>query len=149
MSEIIIAKDTNWVGVNDRTTDLFEGLWPIEGVGVSYNSYIILDEKKVLVDLAKGIKTDDFFTQISQFIPVESLDYVIVNHMEPDHTGVLKTLREIAKKVEILCTPKAVQMLKDYYGITEGIREVRDGETLSTGDHELQFFHIPFVHCSS
>jgi flavorubredoxin len=146
MSEVIIGKDTYWVGVNDRTTDLFEGLWPIDGVGVSYNSYIIKDEKNVLVDLAKGIKTDDFFNQISRIIDIDKLDYIIINHMEPDHTGVIKTLKMISKKSEILCTPKAVKMLQDYYGVHDGIREIKDGEILSTGRHQLQFFHVPFVH---
>ncbi|MBN1761267.1 MAG: FprA family A-type flavoprotein [Chitinispirillaceae bacterium] len=146
MSEVAIEKNTYWVGVNDRTTDLFEGLWPIEGIGVSYNSYIIKDEKNVLIDLAKGIKTDDFFNQISRIVDIDKLDYVIVNHMEPDHTGVIKTLRKIARNVEILCSPKAVKMLQDYYGISEDVREVKDGETLSIGSHELQFVHVPFVH---
>ena len=146
MSEVALEKNTYWVGVNDRTTDLFEGLWPIEGIGVSYNSYIIKDDKNVLIDLAKGIKTDDFFNQISRIVDIEKLDYVIVNHMEPDHTGVIKTLRMIAKNVQILCTPKAVAMLQDYYGVQEGIVTVEDGETLSTGNHTLQFFHVPFVH---
>lgn len=146
MSEVAIGKDTYWVGVNDRTTDLFEGLWPIEGIGVSYNAYIIKDDKNALIDLARGIKTDDFFNQVSRIVDIDKLDYVIVNHMEPDHTGVLKTLRMIAKNVTILCSPKAVKMLQDYYGIRDGVVAVSDGESLSTGSHQLQFFHVPFVH---
>jgi flavorubredoxin len=146
MSEIEIGDNTSWVGVNDRTTDLFEGLWPIDGVGVSYNSYIIKDTKNVLIDLAKAIKTDDFFDQITSIIELDKIDYIILNHMEPDHTGVVKTLQMLAKNAEILCTPKAVNMLQEYYGITRGVRAVKDGEILSLGSHELQFFHVPFVH---
>ena len=146
MSDILVAKDTYWVGVNDRTTDLFEGLWPIDGVGISYNSYVIKDEKNVLIDLSKAFKTDDFFDQISTIVDIEKLDYVIVNHMEPDHTGVIKTLRMIAKNMQIVCTQKAVPMLRDYYGITDGIKVVADGEKLNIGSRELQFFHVPFVH---
>lgn len=146
MSTINLDEGIFWVGVNDRTTDLFEGLWPIDGVGISYNSYIIKDEKNVLIDLSKGLKTDEFFDQISRIIDLKKLDYVIVNHMEPDHTGVIKTLRMINNQVEIICTQKAVKMLNDYYGICDGIRAVNDGEIISTGTHQLQFFHVPFVH---
>jgi flavorubredoxin len=146
MSTVSIGDKTYWVGVNDRTTDLFEGLWPIDGVGASYNAFIIRDAKNVLVDLSKAIKTDDFLNQITNIIDLDKLDYIIINHMEPDHTGVIKTLRMIAKNAEILCTPKAVNMLKEFYGISEGVRAVKDGEILSTGNHELQFFHVPFVH---
>jgi anaerobic nitric oxide reductase flavorubredoxin len=146
MRDIKIADDIFWVGVNDRTTDLFEGLWPIEGTGISYNSYAIKDKKNVLVDLAKSFKTDDFFDQISGIFPISDIDYIVLNHMEPDHTGVIKTLRMLAPKAEILCTPKAVKMLSDYYGVTEGITEVKDGDTLDTGSRKISFHHIPFVH---
>ena len=146
MREIKIADDIFWAGVNDRTTDLFEGLWPIDKTGISYNSYIIKDKKNVLIDLAKSFKTDDFFDQIAKIIPLSHIDYIVINHMEPDHTGVIRTLRMLSPKAEILCSKKAVQMLSDYYGITEKIRVVNDGDILETGAHKLQFFQIPFVH---
>ncbi|MGL4370056.1 MAG: FprA family A-type flavoprotein [Spirochaetota bacterium] len=146
MREIRISDDIYWVGVNDRTTDLFEGLWPIADVGISYNSYIIKDKKNVLIDLSKSFKTDDFLEQISGIISPSELDYIILNHMEPDHTGVVKTLRMIAPKAQIICTQKAVQMLSDYYGITEGITVVNDGDTLDIGSRSLSFHHVPFVH---
>lgn len=146
MLEIKIADDIFWIGVNDRTTDLFEGLWPIEGTGISYNSYAIKAKKNVVVDLAKAFKTDDFFDQISRIFPLSDIHYIILNHMEPDHTGVIKTLRMLSPKAEIICTPKAVQMLSDYYGITEGITTVNDGDTLDIGSRKLSFHHVPFVH---
>ena len=146
MREIKIADDIFWVGVNDRTTDLFEGLWPIEGTGISYNSYAIKDEKNVLIDLAKAFKTDDFFSQISSIFPLTDINYIILNHMEPDHTGVIKTLRMLCPEAEIICTPRAVQMLSDYYGITEGIKPVNDGDTLNIGSRKISFHHVPFVH---
>jgi flavorubredoxin len=146
MREQKIADDIFWVGVNDRTTDLFEGLWPIEGTGISYNSYAIKDKKNVLIDLAKAFKTDDFLNQISGIFPISEIDYIVLNHMEPDHTGVIKTLRMLSPKAEIICTPKAVQMLSDFYGITEGIRAVKDGDTLDTGSRKISFHHVPFVH---
>lgn len=146
MLEIKIADDIFWVGVNDRTTDLFEGLWPIGETGISYNSYAIKDKKNVLIDLAKAFKTDDFFDQVSRIFPISDIDYIILNHMEPDHTGVIKTLRMLAPRAEIICSPKAVQMLSDYYGITEGIKAVNDGDTLDIGSRKISFYHIPFVH---
>ncbi|MFP4013299.1 MAG: FprA family A-type flavoprotein [Chitinispirillaceae bacterium] len=146
MKETQIASDIFWVGVNDRTTDLFEGLWPLDGVGISYNSYVIKDEKNVLIDLSTSIKTDEFFEQISRIVDISKLDYVIINHMEPDHTGILKTLRMINNDFEIICTPKAVQMLENYYGVNQKIRSVQSGETVSIGKRQLQFHHVPFVH---
>lgn len=146
MNTISLGNDTFWVGINDRTTDLFEGLWPIERSGISYNSYIIKDKDTVLIDLSKDLKSEDYFEQINSVSPASDLRYAILNHMEPDHTGVLKILIQIAPQIEIICTPKAVTMLRDFYGLTANIRAVADGEKISIGNRELQFFHIPFVH---
>jgi anaerobic nitric oxide reductase flavorubredoxin len=146
MPPIEIKPNVYWIGVNDRTTDLFEGLWPITQEGVSYNAYLIDDEKKAIIDLAKALKTDEFFGQIDQIIDISDLDYVVVNHMEPDHSGVLTTLRRIAPQVTILGTEKTRAMLESFYGITEGVQVVQDGETLSLGRHTLQFVYTPFVH---
>jgi anaerobic nitric oxide reductase flavorubredoxin len=146
MPPIEIKPNVYWIGVNDRTTDLFEGLWPITQEGVSYNAYLIDDEKKAIIDLAKALKTDEFFGQIDQIIDISDLDYVVVNHMEPDHSGVLTTLRRIAPQVTILGTEKTRAMLESFYGITEGVQVVQDGETLSLGRHTLKFVYTPFVH---
>jgi flavorubredoxin len=146
MPPIEIKPDVYWIGVNDRTTDLFEGLWPITQEGVSYNAYLIGDEKKAVVDLSKSLKTDDFLGQIHQIVGLSDLDYVILNHMEPDHSGVLRTLRMVAPQVTLLGTKKTRDMLEAFYGITDGVRVVEDGETLSLGDHTLQFLSTPFVH---
>jgi flavorubredoxin len=146
MPPVEIKPDIFWVGVNDRTTDLFEGMWPVTQEGVSYNSYLISDEKTAIIDLAKAFKTDEFFEQIHQISDISQLDYVIVNHMEPDHSGILRTLRRIAPEVTILGSAKTVPLLEAYYGITDGVRVVRDGETLSLGKHTLQFVYTPFVH---
>ncbi len=146
MPSVHIAPNIYWIGVNDRTTDLFEGLWPITQEGVSYNAYLIRDEKTTIVDLAKAFKTDEFFDQIDQVADLSKLDYVIVNHMEPDHTGVLHILRRVAPQVTILCSEKAAQMLDSFYAIGDGVQVVRDGETLSLGRHTLRFVYTPFVH---
>ncbi|MBN1780689.1 FprA family A-type flavoprotein [bacterium] len=146
MPAIEIRPDIYWIGVNDRTTDLFEGLWPISKEGVSYNAYLINDAKTAIIDLAKAFKTDEFFNQIHSITDISNLDYVVVNHLEPDHSGVLCMLRKLAPKTTILCSEKAVEMLKNFYGIQENVRIVRDGESVSLGRHELQFFMTPFVH---
>jgi anaerobic nitric oxide reductase flavorubredoxin len=154
MPPIEIKPDIYWIGVNDRTTDLFEGLWPITQEGVSYNTYLINDEKKAVVDLTKALKTDEFFDQIDQALrqgsgqaaDVTQLDYAVINHIEPDHSGVLRTLRRLAPQVTILGTEKTRAMLESFYGITEGVQVVQDGDTLSLGKHTLRFFSTPFVH---
>lgn len=141
-----IAENVYAISVNDRTTDLFEGLWPIAKEGVTYNSYVIDDEKKVLIDLTKEFKTDTLIDQIGGIFAPDDLDYIVINHMEPDHTGAIKTMMRMSPKAEILCTPKATPMLKEFYGITDRIREVADGETLNIGSRTLTFVHTPFVH---
>ncbi|MBN2736900.1 MAG: FprA family A-type flavoprotein [Spirochaetales bacterium] len=146
MSVVSIKPDIYWVGVNDRTTDLFEGIWPIENVGVSYNSYLINDEKKAIIDLSKAMKTDDYFSQISQIMDIKKLDYLIVNHMEPDHTGVLRTLIKMVPDIKILGTKKCKEMMADFYQITTNFQVVEDGETLKLGKRTLQFVYTPFVH---
>jgi len=146
MPSVEIAPDIFWVGVNDRTTDLFEGLWPISNEGVSYNSYLIVDEKKVLIDLAKAMKTDDFFAQIAGIVDPRTIDYLVVNHPEPDHSGILRVLKQIAPQMKVLCSSKAVDMLSAFYNIDDGFQVVQDGDTLSTGRHALRFVSTPFVH---
>ncbi len=146
MPPIEIRPDVYWIGVNDRTTDLFEGLWPITQEGVSYNTYLINDEKKAIMDLAKAIKTDEFLDQIGRVTDVSQLDYVVVNHMEPDHSGVLRILRQVAPQATILGTDKTRAMIEAFYGITENVQVVQDGDTLPLGRHTLRFVYTPFVH---
>ena len=135
-----------WIGVNDRTTDLFEGLWPITQEGVSYNSYLVLGEKKVIIDLAKSVKGDEYFSQIEEIIDPREVDYIVVNHMEPDHSGLLNAFRRIAPDVVILGSAKTKEMLSGFFGIEKNVHVVKDGETLSLGEKTLQFFLTPFVH---
>ncbi len=146
MPPIEIRPDVHWIGVNDRTTDLFEGLWPITQEGVSYNAYLIDDEKKAIVDLSKSLKTDDFLDQVHQLVDLSELDYVILNHMEPDHSGVLRTLRRVVPDVTIVGTQKTKEMLEGFYGITDDIQVVEDGDALALGHHTIRFFSTPFVH---
>ncbi|MBN1439795.1 MAG: FprA family A-type flavoprotein [Anaerolineales bacterium] len=147
MTETVeIAPGIHWIGVNDRTTDLFEGMWPISGEGVSYNAYLIRDGKPALIDLVKALKGEDFLRRIQGLVDVSKLEYIVINHMEPDHTGVLKTIAAAAPGAVLICTEKARGMLKSFYGITERIHTVKDGETIPLGTHTLTFYETPLVH---
>ncbi len=146
MPSVEIRPEVYWIGLNDRTTDLFEGIWPVSHEGVTYNSYLLRDEKKVIIDLAKGFKTDEYFECIDALVPLSEIDYIVVNHMEPDHTGAIRALIRIPRKLTILATEKAKEMLAAFYGITENVRVVSDGEELSIGKRTLKFVHAPFVH---
>jgi anaerobic nitric oxide reductase flavorubredoxin len=146
MSSVQIKPNVYWIGVNDRTTDLFEGLWPITQEGVSYNAYLIDDEKKAIVDLAKSFKSDEFLDHIDATMDLAKLDYVIVNHMEPDHSGLLHIIRRIAPKVTIVGTKRTRDMLESFYGISENVQVVGEGESISLGQRTLRFFMTPMLH---
>jgi anaerobic nitric oxide reductase flavorubredoxin len=135
-----------WIGVDDRTTDLFEGLWPITREGVSYNSYLIKDKKKAIIDLTKSIKGDEFFENINKIAAVNDIDYIIINHMEPDHSGILRTFRKISPGTMILGSSKTKEMLQDFYGIKDNVEVVKDGDEISLGEKTLKFFYTPMVH---
>ncbi|OPL11579.1 MAG: MBL fold metallo-hydrolase [Firmicutes bacterium ML8_F2] len=146
MPAVTIKPGIHWIGVNDHTTDLFEGLWPISREGVSYNSYIVKAEKTAIIDLAKSIKVDEYIDRLNEITDVSGIDYIILNHMEPDHTGILKLIRNLAPQAEILCSAKAVPMVENFYGITNRVRAVENGEELDLGGKKLKFFMTPFVH---
>jgi len=146
MPAVEIRPGIYWIGVNDRTTDLFEGVWPISQEGVSYNSYVVLDEKKALIDLAHGHHASSFIEQLYDVVDPHELDYVILNHMEPDHTGVFNLLRDLAPQAVFVLTRKAKTMLDAFYGPAEHVHIVEDGEEIVLGTKRLQFYAVPFVH---
>lgn len=146
MQPVEIRPSIFWVGLNDRHIELFEGLWSIRDEGVSYNSYLIKDKKNVIIDLSSKLNADELFDQIRTIIDPSSLDYVVINHMEPDHSGSLRSLIMLAPNVVILGSAKTKEMLDTFYGITENVRAVADGEELDLGEHKLKFFSTPFIH---
>ncbi len=146
MPKAEIKPDVFYIGVNDRTTDLFEGLWPITQEGVSYNSYLINDEKKTIIDLTKSIKGDEYFAKIERVADITKIDYVIVNHMEPDHSGLIRTLRRIAPNVTLVGSAKTKDMLERFSSVTDNVLVVKDGDTLKLGKRTLKFFATPFLH---
>jgi flavorubredoxin len=146
MPVIEIRPDVYWIGVNDRTTDLFESLWPITQGGVAYNAYLVNDDKKAIVDTAKSFKANEFIRQIEEITDVTQIDYVVINHMEPDHSGTLDMLKRIAPQATFVGTQKTKDELEAFYGITERVQVVQDGETLSLGKRTLKFISTPMVH---
>lgn len=141
-----ISERVRYVGVNDSEKQLFEGIWPLP-FGISYNSYLIVDRKIALIDtIDKGFE-EEYLRNISREIGNRSIDYLIVNHTEPDHSSLISLILNIYPGILVIASPKAVPMLKGYYGLTEDdILAVRDGDKLSLGTSELTFFHTPMVH---
>lgn len=146
MPAIQVKPGIYWIGVNDRTTDLFEGVWPITQGGVSYNSYLVMGEKTALIDMAAGHHAAAFIDQVRDLIDPAELDYIVVNHMEPDHTGTAGLFGSLATRAEFLVSAKAAPMMDSYYGLTDSVRVVKDGETVDLGGLTLQFHMVPFVH---
>jgi len=146
MKPVEIRPGVFWVGINDRVTELFEGLWPVKDEGISYNSYLIKDEKSALIDLSKEMLSEDYMAQISEVFDLSDLDYIVINHMEPDHSGAVQRLRELAPDAVILGMPKTVKMLDDFYGVIEKVEKLTNGQELSLGKNTLRFVYTPFVH---
>ena len=109
MPAVEIKPDVYWIGVNDRTTDLFEGLWPITQEGVSYNAYLINDEKKAIVDLAKALKTNEFFDHIAEIVDLSEIDYVVINHQDQVNTTVSQ-IEAIITAEKCRVNPRVVEL---------------------------------------
>lgn len=140
-----ITQDISWVGVDDHQTELFEGLWPLDN-GISYNAYVINDEKVAVIDAVKDFECETYLEKIKSIIGDKPVDYLVVNHMEPDHSSGISELRAAYPGVTIVANQKALPMLKNFYGIEEGIQIVADGDTLELGAHCLSFHMTPMVH---
>lgn len=134
-----------YAGVNDRRKQLFENLWPLP-YGVSYNAYLIIGNKNILVDTVDSGFAEIFLNNIEKILDGRSLDYLIVNHVEPDHSGSIRRIREKYPHIQIIGNKLTFGMIAGYYGITDGLYEVKDGDTLDTGTHRLKFFTAPMVH---
>lgn len=140
-----ITTDIYYIGVNDRQKSLFENLWPLP-LGVSYNSYLINDKKTALIDTVDVCYSDLFFKKIETVLNGRPLDYLIVNHMEPDHAGSIRLLRQYYPDVQIVGNKQTFGMLAGYHHITEGLYEVKESDTLELGKHRLTFYMAPMVH---
>ncbi len=135
-----------YCGVNDRTTDLFEGLWDLP-LGVSYNSYIVKgSEASAIIDASDSGHAPEYLRHIEDTLDGRNPDYLVINHIEPDHSGVLPMLLDRYPDLKIVGNAKTVDMLKGFYGVESNIKVMADGETLSLGDRTLQFIMTPMVH---
>jgi flavorubredoxin len=135
----------HWVGVNDRKNDLFENYWPIPD-GMSYNSYLIQDEEKVLIDGVKEGFTEEYLNKLSGLTSIGEIDYLVINHMEPDHSGAFPALRRQNPDLTFIGTSKAAELLENFYGITEGVKTIDEVESLEIGTSTLEFIKTPFIH---
>ena len=141
-----ISKRIYSIGVNDHDKVLFEGLWPLP-YGVSYNSYLVVDEKVALIDTVEAGFEGEFLENIHQAIGDRAIDYLVVNHMEPDHSSLVGYMLEKYPELQIVANAKTVPMLQGYYDTPlDKIHVVREGETVSLGHSTLSFYMIPMVH---
>jgi flavorubredoxin len=143
---VSIVDNVYWVGVNDRRTALFESVWPIPR-GISYNSYLIIDEKTALVDTVKDLSVHGYIERLRALLgPDRSVDYLVVNHMEPDHSGAIGILRRLYPSMRIVGNKKTADFLANLYGIEDCVQMVADGDELSLGKRKLRFYLTPMVH---
>ena len=140
-----ILPGIHYVGVNDRTTTRFEALWSLP-MGVSYNAYLVAGEKIALIDTVEESFGSRLEANISEAIGERKIDYLVVNHMEPDHSSSIAALRRIYPDIEIVGNAKTLQMIEGFYGIAGGTVEVKEGDTLDLGGKTLSFHMIPMVH---
>ena len=144
---MFITDDIRYVGVNDHDIDLFEGQYVVEN-GMAYNSYVIMDEQIAVMDTVDGNFTDEWLKNISDVIGDRKPSYLIVQHMEPDHSANVANFLDLYKDAKVVATAKAFVMMKQFFGTDYPERQivVKEGDTLSLGTHTLTFVLAPMVH---
>lgn len=142
-----VADDLIWVGADDRRLAMFEGVYSVPK-GVSYNSYLLLDEKTVVFDTVDHAVEKTFLENIEHELNGRTLDYLVVQHMEPDHSATVRTLLMLYPEAEVVCSKKTEGMLRQFFGdaVKMNIKVVGEGDTLKTGKHEFTFLAAPMVH---
>lgn len=148
MNNVIISDSIKYIGVDDTTLDLFESQYIVPN-GVSYNSYLILDEKIAVMDTVDARKTKEWFENLDKELKEHVPDYLIVSHLEPDHSANIQLFTEKYKEAKLVLSAKAKAMLPQFFNI-EGLDErcivVKEGEELDLGNHHLKFIMAPMVH---
>lgn len=144
-SKTLIKGKIHYVGVNDRQKHLFENMWPLP-YGVSYNSYIIDDEKVALIDTVDACYFDVFLSKIKKIIGERPIDYLIINHMEPDHSGSIALIRRYYPNITLVANKLGLGMVEGYYGETMPSILLCDKDSLDLGHHKLTFYMTPMVH---
>lgn len=141
-----LSERVHYVGVNDDEKSLFEGLWPLPS-GVSYNSYLVVDDKVALIDTVEQGFEDEFLAGISEAVGERNIDYLVVNHMEPDHSSLISYMLERHPDMKIVANAKTLPMLKGYYSVPEDkVQVITEGERISLGSCSLRFHMVPMVH---
>lgn len=142
MKRIEILPGIDYIGVNDRTTHRFEALWPLPS-GVSYNSYLVCGQSKsAIIDGVEISQCEHLLEKIGNRHP----DYLVINHMEPDHSGSIPVIRKYFPDITIVGNVRTAAMIKSYYGIEDNVKIVEDGEVLDLGGLTMKFFMTPMVH---
>lgn len=142
-----VTEDLIWVGASDRRLALFENIFPIPR-GVSYNAYVLLDEKTVLLDTVDAGVAGQFFENLGHALGERTLDYLVVNHMEPDHCALIADIIRRYPQVRVVGNAKTFTMMQQFFGTdyAERALTVKEGDTLATGRHTLHFVMAPMVH---
>lgn len=146
MSEIV-SEQIKYVGVNDRDLDLFEGQYVVPN-GISYNSYVILDEKCAILDTVDQRGTKEWLVNVEEALGGKSPSYLVISHMEPDHAANIQRVAEKYPEIKLVGNAKTFQMMKQFFDFTfeDRMVEVKEGDKLSLGEHELTFLMAPMVH---
>ncbi len=142
-----IAEDLFYIGCSDRKLALFESAYPVKD-GMSYNSYLVRDEKNILFDTVDKVCAEQFYENLTKALEGKTLDYIAVQHMEPDHCALLEEVVKLYPGVKIICTQKTVGMIKQFFNfdIDKHAIIVKEGDIIKTGRHEFQFIMAPMVH---
>lgn len=141
-----INKTVSVISINDRRKELFENMWPLPN-GVAYNSYLINDEKTALLDTIEGCLGDNFSDYIADLLEGKELDYLVINHMEPDHSSEIRGVVIRFPNIKIVGNSKTFNILSNYYPISESnFIVVKDGDTISLGSKTLKFVFTPWLH---
>lgn len=147
MKKMDITKAIKYIGVNDMTIDLFESQYPVPN-GISYNSYLIEDEKTVVMDTVDSRYTKEWIQKLKAQVKEKTIDYLVVSHVEPDHSGSIVELMNMYPEMILVGNTKTFVMLEQFFGynLKEHAIVVKEGDTLSIGSHTLQFYMAPMVH---
>lgn len=147
MKDIVITDSIKYIGVDDKDIDLFESQYIVPN-GVSYNSYVILDEKVAVMDTVDKRRTDEWLANLEEALDGRKVDYIVVSHMEPDHAASLQVLAEKYPEAKVVGNAKTFNMIPQFFtfDLSDRTVTVKEGETLSLGAHTLQFFMAPMVH---
>ena len=146
----VLPKDVRCVGADDLTLSLFENQYPVQPMGVSYNSYLILDEKIAVMDSVDARAADEWLAKLAHELDGRSPDYLVISHMEPDHSGSILRLAERYPEMQLVGNAKPFAMLRQFFGAKaptdDRLLEVGEGDTLPLGAHTLHFMLAPMVH---